>query len=246
MNIKRVALVTGSTSGIGMAIAKKLYEDGFSVAFHSKSSQEMGESLAQNHPDSSYTQANLADEKQVRNLITKVISHHGRLDVLVNNAGINAIIPHHSMKEASTEIWRNMYEVNVIAPWLLITEAENALRESSNKDNPSCILNITSHAGIRPKGGSIPYAVSKSALNHMTRLLALSLAPQIRVNAIAPGLVNTPMTENWIEAQKTWKEISPMGRGAKPNEIAQLASMIIDNNYITGEIIICDGGLNLT
>jgi NAD(P)-dependent dehydrogenase (short-subunit alcohol dehydrogenase family) len=164
----------------------------------------------------------------------------------VNNAGINAVIPHHALKEASAEVWRDLYEVNVIAPWTLIAEAESALRKSSSRDHPSCILNISSHAGVRPKGASIPYAASKAALNHMTRLLAVSLAPHIRVNAIAPGLVETPMTETWTEARKLWQERSPMGRGAQPSEIAQVASMLVANHYITGEIVISDGGLNLT
>ncbi len=246
MSEKRVALVTGSTSGIGMAIAKKLFEDGFAVAFHSKSSVDVGKALAQNHAGSSYTQADLADQDQVCQLIDRVVTHHGRLDVLVNNAGINAVIPHNSLKEASAKIWRDLYEVNVIAPWTLIAEAESFLRQSSNINHPSCILNISSHAGIRPKGASIPYAASKAAMNHMTRLLAVSLAPQIRVNAIAPGLVETPMTETWTEARKLWQERSPMGRGAQPSEIAQIASMIIASNYVTGEIVIADGGLNLT
>jgi NAD(P)-dependent dehydrogenase (short-subunit alcohol dehydrogenase family) len=80
----------------------------------------------------------------------------------------------------------------------------------------------------------------------MTKLLAMSLAPQIRVNAIAPGLVDTPMSKDWTAAQKLWKERSPMGRGAQPEEIAQIASMIVASHYLTGEIIISDGGLNLT
>jgi NAD(P)-dependent dehydrogenase (short-subunit alcohol dehydrogenase family) len=243
---KRVALVTGSTSGIGMAIAKRLAEDGFAVAFHSKSSVLVGQSLAKACPGASYFQADLSDQSQSRNLIAKVLSHHNRLDVLVNNAGISATIPHSSLREASPEIWRNLYEVNVIAPWTLITEAENALRQSSSPDCPSCILNISSHAGIRPKGASIPYSASKAALNHMTKLLALSLAPMIRVNAIAPGLVETPMSQNWIAARKLWEERSPMGRGAQPEEIAQVASMLIKSHYLTGEILISDGGLNLT
>jgi NAD(P)-dependent dehydrogenase (short-subunit alcohol dehydrogenase family) len=111
---------------------------------------------------------------------------------------------------------------------------------------PVAFLNISSHAGIRPKGASIPYAVSKAALNHMTKLLALSLAPLIRVNAIAPGLVETPMSKNWVAARKLWEEQSPMGRGAKPEEIAQIASMLVASQYLTGEILIADGGLNLT
>ena len=80
----------------------------------------------------------------------------------------------------------------------------------------------------------------------MTKLLALNLSPVIRVNAIAPGLVDTPMTEEWVDAQKLWRDKSPMGRGAKPSEIADTASMLVASNYLTGEIILSDGGLNLT
>jgi NAD(P)-dependent dehydrogenase (short-subunit alcohol dehydrogenase family) len=243
---KRVALVTGSTSGIGMAIAKRLAEDGFTIAFHSKSSVVVGKALAEVHPDASYFHADPADQNQVRNLISEVLSIYGRLDVLVNNAGISATIPHTALKEASPEIWRYLYEVNVIAPWTLVTEAESALRQASRRECPSCILNISSHAGIRPKGASVPYSASKAALNHMTKLLAVSLAPAIRVNAIAPGLVETPMSKNWVEARKLWQERSPMGRGAQPEEIAQVASMLVASHYITGEILISDGGLNLT
>jgi NAD(P)-dependent dehydrogenase (short-subunit alcohol dehydrogenase family) len=245
-NHDRVALVTGSTSGIGMAIAQQLAEDGFTIAFHSKSSVTVGRSLATAHPGASYFQADLADQNQVRCLIAEVLSHHQRLDVLVNNAGISTTIPHTDLKAASAEIWRDMYEVNVIAPWTLIAEAEIALRQSSRRERPSCILNISSHAGIRPKGASIPYATSKAALNHMTKLLAVILAPLIRVNAIAPGLVETPMSQNWAAARQLWQDRSPMGRGAQPAEIAQLASMLVASHYLTGEILIADGGLNLT
>ncbi len=242
----RVALVTGSTSGIGMAIAKQLAEEGFTVAFHSKSSVLVGQSLARAYPGAAYFQADLSDQNQSRSLITEVLSRYSRLDVLVNNAGISATIPHSALKEATPEIWRSLYEVNVIAPWTLIAEAEMALRQSSTRECPSCILNISSHAGIRPKGASIPYSATKAALNHMTKLLAMSLAPQIRVNAIAPGLVDTPMSKNWTAARKLWAERSPMGRGAQPAEIAQIASILVSSHYLTGEIIIADGGLNLT
>ena len=246
MNIKKVALITGSTSGIGLAIAKLLAADGFTIAFHSRSSVEQGEELAGSYPNSSYTQADLADQNQARNLIQEVLSKHDRLDVLVNNAGITKTIPHADLKAATPEIWREIYEVNVITPWTLIAEAETALKNSSSAEHSSCIVNITSHAGIRPKGASIPYAVSKAALNHMTKLLALNLAPQIRVNAIAPGLVETPMSKNWDAAKKLWQDKSPMQRGAKPAEIAQIALMMVASSYLTGETVIVDGGLNLT
>lgn len=245
-NVSRVALVTGSTSGIGRAIVQQLASDGFTVVIHSKSSVLEGKRLVDEIPNSSYVQADLSDQIQARKLIAEVLSRHERLDVLVNNAGINAMIPHAALKEATPEIWRSLYEVNVIAPWILISEAEAALRNASRPDCPSSIINISSHAGVRPKGASIPYAASKSALNHMTQLLAKTLAPDIRVNAIAPGLVETPMTQGWVEAHKLWQEKSPMKRGAKPSEIAQIVAMVVSSSYLTGEVILADGGLNLT
>lgn len=243
---KRVALVTGSTSGIGKAIAHHLAQNGYSIAFHSCRSVAEGQRLAQSYEDASYTQADFRDPTQVRALIQAVLDYHGRLDVLVNNAGITASIPHTNLEAATPEIWRELYEVNVIAPWTLITEAETALKVYSTPECPSCILNISSHAGIRPKGASIPYAVSKAALNHVTRLLAVSLAPEIRVNAIAPGLVETPMTQNMKGVKELWQTRSPLQRGAQPEEIAQIAYLLIASSYLTGEIIIADGGLNLT
>lgn len=111
---------------------------------------------------------------------------------------------------------------------------------------PACVINVSSHAGVRPKGASIPYAATKAALNHVTRLLALSLAPDIRVNAVAPGLVDTPLTADWTQAQDLWRERAPMRRAASPQDIAQAVSMLIASNYLTGEILLSDGGLNLT
>lgn len=242
----RVALVTGSTSGIGAAIARRLVQDGLIVALHSKSSVSRGLALANELGRASYTQADLADQADIRRLVATVLATHGRIDVLVNNAGISAVIPHASLQAAPAEIWRTLYEVNVIAPWVLIGEAESALRQHVSDGHPGCILNITSHAGVRPKGASIPYAVSKAALNHMTKLLAVTLAPDIRVNAIAPGLVDTPMTASWHEARDLWRTRSPMRRGAQPEEIAALAAMIVGSDYLTGEVILADGGLNLT
>lgn len=127
-----------------------------------------------------------------------------------------------------------------------MAEAEAALRQSSQPEQSSCIINITSHAGIRPKGAAIPYAATKAALGHVTKLLALNLAPTIRVNGIAPGLVNTPMSKDWAAARELWKTRSPMQRGAEPEDIAQVAAMLINSRYLTGEIVMADGGLNLT
>ncbi len=242
----RVVLITGSTSGIGLSIAKQLASEGYTIAFHSKSSVEAGMELVTTYPGSSYTQADLSNHHAAKGLIDEVVRKHKRLDVLINNAAMSKVIDHKSLKEATPEVWQQLHAINVIAPWLLIAEAEPTLRQYSTPEQSSCIINISSHAGIRPKGASIPYACTKAALNHMTKLLALNLSPEIRVNAVAPGLVDTPMTKDWIDAQETWATRAPMKRAASPAEIAQLVSSLVSNNYLTGEIIMADGGLNLT
>ena len=105
---------------------------------------------------------------------------------------------------------------------------------------------IGTHAAVRPKGASIPYAAAKAALHHTTRLLALALGPAIRVNCVAPGLVDTPMSAGWEAAYELWNTRSPMKRAARPEDIADLVAALVANDYVTGEIVIADGGLNLT
>lgn len=240
--MKRVALVTGSTSGIGLAIAQRLAQEGIIVALHSKSSAEIGKVLRDKLPGSTYTQADLSNEFDAKRLIADVLQQHGQLDILVNNAGVSQTIAHADLKAATSAIWQNLYAVNVIAPWVLIGEAEQALRSATQRGSAGCIVNISSHAGVRPKGASIPYAVSKSALNHMTKLLSVTLAPEVRVNAIAPGL----MTQSWHVAQELWRTQSPMKRAAQPDDIADLVMMVAVSSYLTGQVIIVDGGLHLT
>ncbi|ONN68067.1 SDR family NAD(P)-dependent oxidoreductase [Herbaspirillum sp. VT-16-41] len=241
-----VALITGSTSGIGVAIARRLAKEGYSIVLHSRNSVEAGQRLALELGSAIYVQADLANDDDRVRLIREAIASWGRLDVLVNNAGISRVISHQDLAAATPDVWHELYEVNVVAPFRLIAEAESALRDSKRFGRPGCIVNISSHAGVRPKGASIPYSATKAALNHMTRLLAVSLAPDIRVNAVAPGLVDTPLTADWTQAQQIWKERSPMRRSARPEDIAQAVAMLVASDYLTGEILLSDGGLNLT
>ncbi|HTE81720.1 MAG TPA: SDR family oxidoreductase [Reyranella sp.] len=237
----KVALITGSTSGIGAATARRLAHDGYIVALHSSRSVEAGQQMAAELPGASYHQADLADDASARTLVASVLDRHGRLDVLVNNAGLSIRIPHADLKAATPALWRQMLDVNLISPFVLVAEAEAALRRAGG-----CVVNIGTHAGVRPKGSSIPYAASKAALHHVTRLLALALAPDIRVNAVAPGLVLTPMTASWPDMLETWNTRAPMRRPARPEDIADLVAALCANDYVTGEIVIADGGLNLT
>jgi len=241
-----VALVTGSTSGIGAAIARRLSRDGYAVVLHSRSSADTGRAMAAELGLAAYVQADLAIDADRVRLVREAIAVWGRLDVLVNNAGISRVIPHGDLAAATPDIWQELHEVNVVAPFRLIAEAEAALRDTSLRGRPGSVVNVSSHAGVRPKGASIPYAVTKAALNHMTKLLALSLGPDIRVNAVAPGLVDTPMTADWTAAQTLWRERSPMHRAASPDDIAHVVAMLASSDYLTGEIVMSDGGLNLT
>lgn len=209
------------------------------VVVHSRSSRDAGLALAE-ELDGSYLQADLENEDEAAGLVPLVIAEHGRLDVLVNNAGISWPVPHAELDALSAADWRRLLEVNLIAPWLLCTAALPALRESRGS-----IVNVTSHAGIRPKGSSVAYAASKAALNHVTKLLAAALGPDVRVNAVAPGLVDTAMTADWTAAQELWKTSSPMRRAAQPSDVADLIASILGNTYLTGEVIMLDGGLNL-
>ncbi|WP_030412653.1 SDR family NAD(P)-dependent oxidoreductase [Streptomyces sp. NRRL S-1448] len=237
-----VALVTGSTSGIGEAVARRLAADGMRVVVHSRSSTEAGEALAA-ELGGAYVRADLAVEEEARGLAEAALDRYGRLDVLVNNAGISWPIPHHDLAAATPADWRQVLEVNLIAPWVLCTAALPALREAPAGGS---IVNVTSHAGVRPKGSSVPYAASKAALNHVTRLLAAALAPDVRVNAVAPGLVDTPMTKDWAHAHDIWRDRAPMRRPAQPADVADLVTSVLANSYLTGEVILLDGGLNLT
>jgi len=209
------------------------------VVVHSRGSRDAWLALAA-ELGGSYLQADLENEDEAAGLVPRVIAEHGRLDVLVNNAGISWPVPHAELAALTAADWRRLLDVNLIAPWLLCTAALPALRESRG-----CIVNVTSHAGVRPKGSSIAYAASKAALNHVTKLLAAALGPEVRVNAVAPGLVDTAMTASWTDAQELWKTASPMRRAAQPSDVADLVAAIIANGYLTGEVILLDGGLNL-
>ena len=236
---QKVALVTGSSSGIGEQVARRLAADGYAVVVHSRSSVAAGQAVAQ-EIGGSYLQADVADENAAHGLVEQVLAQRGRLDVLVCNAGATQVIAHADLAAATPEIWRQLYDVNVIAPFVLVTAAEQALREVQ-----ACVVNISSLAGVRPTGSSIPYAASKAALNHTTRLLAKALGPGIRVNTVAPGLVDTTWTQDWDQVRSLVQAMAPLRRSATPDDVAEVVLGLIRSTYVTGEVVVVDGGLAL-
>jgi NAD(P)-dependent dehydrogenase (short-subunit alcohol dehydrogenase family) len=237
----RVALVTGSSSGIGAEVARSLAGEGAKVVVNSKSSVRAGEALAE-EVGGVYRQADVSDPDSARQLVASVAEEFGRLDILVNNAGTTRVIPHADLEAATPEIWAHIYATNVIAPFVLTTAARPHLESAPGG---GVVVNIGSVAGVRPTGSSIPYAASKAALHHQTRLLAAVLGPRIRVNAVAPGLVKTPWTEDWHEAHAGISAITPMRRVATPEDVAHLVLAQVTSTLVTGEVWVVDSGLQV-
>ncbi len=237
----KVALVTGSSSGIGEAIARHLARAGARVVVNSSSSVDAGEALAAALGDAIYHQADISDEDACREMVSRAVEWGGGLDILVNNAGFTSVIPHRDLDAVTDEIFRRIFDVNVMGTWYLSRAAMAPLRRSGD----GAILNVTSIAGVRPVGSSIPYAMSKAALNHMTRLMANVAGPEVRINAVAPGLVRTPWTADWDTLHDSMSEAVPLGRSAEPDDVATTAMGILASRYMTGEVVVLDGGMQL-
>jgi ketoreductase RED2 len=237
----RVALVTGSSSGIGAATARILSDAGATVVVNSNRSVDAGRAVAAGLNRSSYEQADVSDPSQARALVETVVERHGHLDVLVNNAGTTTVIPHHELEAASVDVWRRIFELNVFGTWQLTVAAVPHLRASAD----GAVVNVSSLAGHRAAGSSIPYAASKAAVSHMTVLLANVLGPSVRVNAVAPGLVDTPWTEDWHAVREVVKGQAPLQRSGTPDDIAAVILSLVTASYVTGEVILVDGGLHL-
>jgi len=236
----KVAIVTGSSSGIGEAAARSLAAEGASVVVNSSSSVEAGTAVAESLPtESIYIQADISDEDQDRALVAQTLDRFGRLDILVNNAGWTTRVDHRDHEALTNEILFKTMEVNVYGTWWLTRAAMPALQESEG-----CIVNVTSIAGLRPLGSSLAYGMAKAALNSFTEDLARYQGP-VRANAVAPGLVATPWTEEWDDLHAGTAAINPMKRSATPEDCAQAIMACITNTYMNGSIIKVDGGTTL-
>jgi ketoreductase RED2 len=234
---ERVVLVTGSSSGIGEQIARRFAELGAAVVVNSATSVEAGERVATELGDrAAYVQADIADRAQADRLVDETVARFGGLDVLVNNAGWTTRVDHRDLDALTDEIFLRTFEVNVFGTWWLTKAAIPHLRASPDGN----IVTITSIAGLRPVGSSMAYAMSKAALNQMTVLLAKSYGP-IRVNAVAPGLVETPWTREWSDLHAGVARTSPVGRVATPDDVAEATLALVRNRYVSGEIFVVDG-----
>ena len=240
MSAPRVAIVTGSSSGIGEGIARALAADGFTVVVNSATSVDAGERLAAELPGASYVQADIADPSDAARLVETALERHGRLDLLVNNAGVSRPVPHADLDAVTADDWHRILGVNVIGTWQVSVAAVKAMEPGGQ------IINITSVGGSRPLGSSIPYSVSKAALDHLTRLMAKAVGPDVRVNAIAPGPLKTRLTSDSLAARAArTAAMTPLGRLGQPSDVAAVVLTLVNAPFVTGEVIHVDGGINL-
>lgn len=250
----RTAIITGASSGIGQAIAIRFAQEGANVAINYLSDSEMAkatEALAKqargpgNNGREIAIQADIAKESDVQDMFAKVVEAFGSVDILVNNAGIQKPADSHDIDLADFD---RVLGVNLRGAFLCSREA---IRHFLSRKAPGVILNNSSVHEIIPKPKYLPYSISKGGMENMTKTLALEYAGRgIRVNAVGPGAVVTPINKAWIDNPKARGEVEshiPMGRAAEASEIAAVFAFLAsdDASYITGQTIFACGGLTL-
>jgi len=234
----KIALVTGASSGIGKAISTSFAQKECKVIItYNTNSKGADETLKKLNKDSIKVKVDLHSEKEIEQLFSKIKDQFGKLDIVVNNAGINR-----PRGLFDPEDWREIFQVDLFSVVSVTGKAVDLMKDGGR------ILNISSVYGDGKAcyKGIAPYGAAKAALNHYTQVLAKNLAPEILVNAIAPGYVRTPL---WGEkSEEEFKESGKeqlIERMIDPSEIAQMAIAIIENDAMTGEIIYVDGGISL-
>jgi pteridine reductase len=236
----RVALVTGAGRRVGQAIALALGAKGMKVAVHYNGSAEGAkETVAQLESEAAEGRdfhADLAADDGPPRLVDEVVKAFGGLDVLVNSAAIMERTP---FGEVTPAKWDAIMAINIRAPFFLAQAAAPHLRKSRG-----AIVNIADLAAFETWPGYVPHGISKAGVVHMTRSLARVLAPEVRVNGIAPGTVLLP--EDWDKAaDERLRQTTPLARTGTPEDVSATVIFLIESDYITGETIIVDGGRHI-
>lgn len=239
----KVAIVTGGATGIGRSTALELAKHGAAVTInYSRSSGEAEDTIEQIKTlggKAIMLRADVSKDEEARQIVTSTIEHFGRLDILVNNAGTTNFVDFNDLEGLSEEYWDRAMGVNVKGVFFCCRAAAPYL-----KQNRGCIINVTSVAGITGLGSSIAYCASKAAAISVTKSLARVLAPEVRVNSVAPGVVLT----RWVDGQE--EHIERLGKGTPLQRVCEaddvsevIMSLITSGSMITGQTIVVDGGM---
>ena len=253
MNLKgTVCIVTGSATGTGAACAIQLARKGARVVINYtksvKDAQETLEKCKAAGGEAIVVQGDVALDADCRKLAQAALDKWGRIDGLVNNAGITKFAAAADLDALTAEDFQRIYAVNVIGPYQMIRACVPAMKRQA----AASIVNVSSISGVRGIGSSTAYIASKGALNAMTLALARSLAPGIRVNAVCPGLIETRWhlsrfsEEDYAKFKANYEKTVPLAKAASADDVAEVAVWLLEGAaQITGETILVDGGLHL-
>jgi 3-oxoacyl-[acyl-carrier protein] reductase len=244
----KVAIITGSSSGIGAASARELSSRGWSVVVNYAHSAAEANEVAASCKDAIAVQADVVDDAECRKLAQAALDKWGRIDALVNNAGTTKFVNHADLEGLTADDFLRIYRLNVVGPFQMIRACAPALKSSHG-----AVVNVSSVASQLGTGSSVAYAASKAALNTMTYSLARSLGPEVRVNAVCPGYVDTPWHSNAFGAERAnqiaahYATMVPLKDFARPEDVADVIVWLIEGaRQVTGEAIFVDGGLHIT
>ena len=249
---ERVAIVTGGSSGIGAATARGLARAGVRVVVNYAGNADGANAVVADcraaGAEAQAVQGDVADDAACRAVAAAAMDRWGRIDVLVNNAGTTVSADHRDLDALDAGDFRRLYDVNLIGAYQMTRAAIAGLRASGN----GSIVNTSSIAGVTGMGSSIAYAASKGALNAMTLALARSLAPEVRVNAICPGFVDSEWwarrhdEETIDKMRRRAADAAPLRRVAPSGEVAEAVLMFaIGSRSITGQLLVIDNGMSL-
>jgi len=242
----KVAIVTGGGTGMGKEIAKLLAAAGTHVVVNYSRSEAdaiaTAKEIETNNVKALPIKADVSSVTEVAALVAQTERVLGRIDVLVNNAGYTKFVPMKDLDGMPEAEWDRTFAVNVKGIWLCTKAAAPAMRRAGG----GAVVNVTSAAGLKVAGSSMAYAVSKAAAIHLTKCLAFALAPEIRVNAVAPGLVVTRWWGHASEEELNQMRASfPLKRSVEAEEVATAAMELIRNDAMTGQTLAQDAGLLL-
>ena len=234
---RSVALVTGASRGIGAAIARELSKRGYAVAIHYNRSEAEARALAAELPDAIALRADMADAKAVEAMVSDVAAHYGRIDVLVNNAGVALW---KLAMDTTIEEWDRIFDVNVRGAFAATRAALPYMIEGQS----GSIINVSSMWGQVGASCEVVYSATKGAVIAMTKALAKELGPSgIRVNCIAPGVIITDMCAGIDPAiLDEMAEESPVGRNGTPMDVAKAMEYLSEATFVTGEVLSVNGG----
>src|SRR5438552_17027223 len=247
----RVAIVTGGGTGIGRATSMRLARAGAKavVLNYSRSAGE-AESTAEEAralgSEAIPYRADVADESMVEAMVASTVEQYRRLDVLVNNAGTTHFIAHPDLDALTDEVWNEILGVNLKGTFFCCRAAATELKKAGG-----AMVNVASIAAHRASGSSIAYAVSKAGVVQLTRALALALGPEVRVNSVSPGLVSSRWfsksfgDEAAAAQEDAFAKATPVRKIASPDDVAQAVIALVENDVITGQDLVIDGGKNV-